>query len=521
MRRKKSNTLLIVLLVLVIIAASILGGMIWFLNTHFFVDGRAYANNADFLDLREQELTVGDFENIQIRLPACEILWSVPFQGGTVSSDTKTLTVDTLRDEDLAMLAYLPELKAVDASGCRDYGMLMKLQAEYPGVDLSYTVTIGGQEYPQDAAAVVCPDLSEEEIALMAYLPELRAVDASGCREYDRLAVLAEAFPHVDISYQVELLGQTFNEATVAAEFEDPDVDVLLRELAYVSHLEQVHLEQPSASAESLLALTEAYPEISFTWNKTVLGKTFSSEDTEFDFSGMQFDTTDTVEEAMKYFPKAEKVIMSKCGIDNETMAAFREKMRPEYKVVWTVYVTKVPVRTDETVFHSSAHKVCLIDEQSYDLKYCEDMIVVDIGHSYVKYIEWVRYMPNLKYLILAHNWIKDLTPIADCKNLVYLELFWNKHIPDFTPLQGCTALEDLNISETYADLEPLKEMTWLKNLWANMRGVTQAEHNELQEALPNTTVMTRGGTHNALGWRQLQNYFDMRDIMGLPYNKW
>ena len=54
-----------------------------------------------------------------------------------------------------------------------------------------------------------------------------------------------------------------------------------------------------------------------------------------------------------------------------------------------------------------------------------------------------------------------------------------------------------------------------------NMCELKQWEVTELTEALPDTTVMTRGGTHNALGFRNLQNYFDMRDIMGLNYNKW
>lgn len=519
--KRKRNTLLIVLLVMVIISASTLASMIWFMNTHFFVGGKAYRNDTRELDLRDQKLTLTEYENIRIKLPLCKIAWSVPFGSGSVPNDTTVLSVKSLSDADLAALEYLPELKEVDASGCRDYDQLLKLQDMYPQVKMTYTVSIGGKEYTQDAAAVTTSTLTDEEISMMSLLPELRAVDATGCQDYDRLAILAETFPDVYISYEVEMLGQTFTEETVSASFEDPDINVLMNELVYVTHLESVHLVEPSAEPEQLLALMEAYPDVTFTWDKTVLGRTFNSAATEYDFSGKLMESTDPVEEAMRYFPNAEKVIMSNCGISNETMASFRDKMRPDYKVVWTVYVTKKPVRTDATVIHSSAMGACLIDEQSYDLKYCEDAVVVDIGHSYVKYIEWVRYMPNLKYLILADNWIKDLSPIADCKNLIYLELFMNKYIPDFTPLQGCTSLQDLNVSETNTDLDPLKEMTWLKFLCANNRGVTQAEHNELVEALPNTTVVTRGGTSTSLGWRELQNYYDMRDIMGLGYNVW
>lgn len=540
LKKRSRKSLLVTLTVLVVLSAGLLGGMAWFLNTHFFVGGRAYPKDADTLDLRNKTLTVQDYEQIRKKLPEAEIRWNVPFQNTAYPEDTTSISIRSLSDTDLDRLAYLTELKTVDAVGCQDYEQLMALRERYPEIELAYTVTIGGKDYAQDAKVVACDSLTDGEIALMAYLPELRSVDASGCADYSRLGVLAEAYPDLDISYQVELLGQTFTEETVSAVFDDPDVGVLMEELAYVSHLESVHLVEPAASPEALRQLMEAYPDITITWDKTVLGKTFNSAETEYDLSDLDLSETSSprwseksmdaaetasitemVEEAMAYFPNAEKVILPAYCFDNKTMAAFREEMRPEYKVVWTVYVTKKPIRTDSTVIHSSALHVCFIDEQSYDLEYCEDAIVVDIGHSYVKYVEWVKGMPNLQYLILADNWLKDITPLSTCKKLIYLELFDNKYIPDYSPLLGCTALQDLNISETFADLEPLKQMTWLNNLWANMCGITTAEHNALQEALPNTTVMTRGGVHNGGGWRQLQNYFDMRDIMGLPYNAW
>ena len=129
--------------------------------------------------------------------------------------------------------------------------------------------------------------------------------------------------------------------------------------------------------------------------------------------------------------------------------------------------------------------------------------------------------MPNLQYLILTHNWVKDITPLESCKKLIYLELYWNDYIPDYTPLLECTALKDLNVSGTFADLEPLKQMTWLENLWANGCGVTESEYRELCDALPNTRIECRGGDYTSNGWRNVQGYYDMRDIMGLSYNSW
>ena len=540
MKQKNNRRTITVLLVLILILAALVAGMIWFITSHIFINGKPYARDAEELDLRGKNISLAEYHAICDAFPGCEIRWDVPFQNTAYADDTTAITVKTLSDADLDMLEYLPHLTTINAEGCQDYSHLEALRQRYPDIHVSYFVTIDGREYPQDAKSLTVTGLTGEDIDMVSHLWELESVDASACRDYVHLSSLREIHPELKISYQVEVLGQTLTEKDAAASFDKPDLAALKEQLSYAVDLKSVHMEEPAGNPQDLKALLEAYPEIDFVWNKTLDGVTYSSELEAIDLSEVEDlidrkehgwskpasaeETTRVIEEVkdlMAWFPKTEKVIFPACHLDNKTMAAFREEMRPEYKAVWTVYVTKKQVRTDQEVIHSSAMGVSLIDEQSYDLEYCEDAIVVDVGHSYIKYFEWVKGMPNLKYLILADNWIKDLTPISQCKNLVYLELFDNKHIPDYTPLLGCTSLQDLNLSETYADIEPLKEMTWLNNLWMNMCELKQSEVNALTEALPNTTVTTRGGTHNALGFRQLQNYFDMRDIMGLNYNKW
>ena len=538
--KTRNNKTIIILLILVILAAVLLGSMIWFMMTHFFVGGRAYANHTTEVDLRDQSVSLREYDRLREKFPDGVIHWNIPFQGSTYPDSAQKLTVSSISDADMEVLPYFTQLKQIDATGCRDYVQLEKLQQKFPDIDVSYTVEIAGREYDKDATEVVCSELTDEQIALMAYLPALKKVNASECQEYERLAVLAEAYPELEISYRVQLLGQTFTQDDTTAVFNDPDISVLQEGLARISALEMVHIVEPSADAQALRQLMEAYPDITITWDKTVLGKTFNSALTEYDLTDLSLSDTrrvgyvyepmpaeetaqiiQTVEAAMAYFPNAEKVILPAYRFENATVANYRERMRSEYKVVWTVYITGKQVRTDQEVIHSSAYQVCFIDNQSQDLVYCEDAIVVDIGHSYVKNIEWVRGMPNLEYLILTHNWVTDLTPLESCKKLIYLELYWNDYIPDYSPLKGCTALQDLNVSGTYADIEPLMELTWLNNLWANLCGITKAEHEMLQNALPNTVVMTQEGRYTGGGWRQVQNYFNMRDIMGLPYNHW
>ena len=76
--------------------------------------------------------------------------------------------------------------------------------------------------------------------------------------------------------------------------------------------------------------------------------------------------------------------------------------------------------------------------------------------------------------------------------------------------------MEDLNISRTFADPEPISQMTWLKNLWCMERG--GAVTYKWTQDLPDTHVV--GGDHDAIsfGWRKLPNYYKMRDALDMYY---
>ena len=211
---------------------------------------------------------------------------------------------------------------------------------------------------------------------------------------------------------------------------------------------------------------------------------------------------------------------MDSTGIENDDMAAYRDEVRDQYKVVWTVVFSPLcKARTDETKFMPIDQGEYYFQEDNvYNLRYCEDMVCIDLGHSTVETVDFAAYMPHLKYLILAWTQVKDITPLENCKELVYLELD-HGIVHDYTPLLGCTALEDLNVGDHMVtnSIEPLTQMTWLKNLWVPDR--SYAEQQELIAALPDTRVVTDNpSTASGHGWRNLQNYYDMRDYLGKPY---
>lgn len=523
MNKKLQTTLLVILLVLLLILGGMVAGMYWYRSSHVFVEGTAYPKDAEYLDLQGTGISVAHYEELRSLLPDCEIRWEIPFQGQFYADDTRSLAVSDLSGEELALLAYLPQLETIDANGCQDHSSIAMLQEAYPDVQLLYHVTVDGKDYPQDTTEVTLTSLTDEEAVLLGYLPQLKTVHAEGCDDYDQLRQLWQQNPDCTVTYTLSILGEECSESTTTLSYEGlSDVSELMTHLAYLPQLESVHITEPTADAESLRALAEAYPDVTISWDKTVMGVTNSSLSTDIDLSGETIASIEEVEAAMAYFPNAEKVFLGKSGLDNETVAQFREEKRDEYKVVWSVSVCNTWIRTDDTYFMPVKYNIKVKNNLLGNLVYCEDMLCVDLGHKIVTDLSWLSGMPHLKYLIVAHNTLRDLEPIGQLKELIYLEV-WDTWATDYTALYGCTALEDLNVSRPYlnVDLKQFGEMPWLKNLWLNQNNPTKEEKAYLAEHLPDTNICYDGYSPTAGGWRELQNYYDMRDLLEMPYNPW
>lgn len=487
--------------------------------------GRLYPRGRAELDLRERRISAGTYDKLQKALPDTDILWNVPFQGKLLPSNITELTVTALTAEDARTLLYFKSLQVLNAEGCTDYENLLTYRLQSPGCRVRYRVTVGGSTYDSDAKMLMVTEFTEDDAAKIAYLPDLEIVDGSGCTDYGNLAALQAAYPGLSVRYAVTLGDSELEADTVEATVTGAESGQLIQALAGLPNLKNLTLIDPAADGSTLQALRLQYPDLTLSWYFRVNGREIGEDAVEVDVSGMDFSSLAAAENMASCFPKLEKFIMSSCtvggkAIGNETMADFRERMRSSYKVVWTVRCGRLSVRTDATTFMPTReHEYYFLDSMAPNLKYCEDMICIDIGHHKVKDISFVRYMPHLKYLILTDTAVQDISPVAELKELIFLELTFGI-VRDYTPLLQCTALEDLNMDKLdyYADPTPIYQMTWLKTLFWH-RCNTQVQQ-KLAEALPNTHLDFTGTTTNPIhtGWRNLQNYYDMRDLLGMPY---
>lgn len=552
---KKILAMVLMLLMLSVSAA----GMAWHTKYYCIVDFKVYPRDAEALDLRGQEITPAHYRKLSKKIPRTSILWDIPLQGETYPQETETLQLTQLSSRDVDTIRLFPNLKTVDARGCTDYDNLLALQAQCPQVQVLYTVSVSGTEYPQDAAIVTVDGITAEEVSLLAFLPQLTQVRIDSGRNEENLEALTAFCREKEIAVSVKL-GRRYYDDTATnitvAQLREEEAALL----AWLPRLERVSLTDPQAEADVLFTIMDACPQVKFTWNKNVLGTSYPSDATEIDLTralskegAAAYDhaktdsvegerdaqvrmfalrekfplpdrTADTaeliaqLESELAYFPNLEKVLVCGVLLDNEAMAAFRERCDDRYEVVWTVQCGKMAVQTDATYFMPTKYHVYYFhDEDAVNLRYCRDMTCVDLGHMTIRSIEWAAYMPDLTYLVLAHTDVRSIEPIRNCKKLKFLEVDWSA-VPDYSPLVDCTALEDLNLGNTNRDFTPIGEMTWLKNLW--MVGCSDGAVYRLKQAMPNTKIYSGGIITVGGGWRQLPNYYAMRDTMNMYYMK-
>lgn len=427
--------------------------------TYITVGEETYPIDAVQLDLRDRELTAEEYEQLCAALPECEIFWKVPFQGGYLEPDTRELTLTSLTAEELGNLAYLEELETLSLEDFPGGAVLEALRELLPDCEIHYCVPMGDRKIPMDTEALTLTwaELSESG-SLLAYLPELK-------------------------------------EVTLSDTVTEPD---------------------------AMAVLLEACPETVFHFTFLLYDMELSSDAAEVDLSGIPMENLDAVEAALPLFNGLERLILCDTGLPSEELDGLW-KRHPETRVIWNVKVGYSWLRTDTTTFmpfklgYDGLEGIEMKDRHMTEVKYLTDIVCMDLGHQGMTNIEFVRNMPNLKYLIIADSPVKDLSPLEDLKNLEYLEAFMN-HITDISPLAGCTGLRDLNLCyNEITDIEPLLELPHLENIWLSSNwGLTDEQRQQVKDTFPDAKIvfMTRSSTGE--GWRELPRYYEQRALLGM-----
>ena len=523
----KKRTQTIALCCLGGLLAAIVAGDALYISKHYtWAGGGLRPKDARQLDLRGRDISLTAYADIREKFPDRPIYWDIPLGDRKFPSYSTSITTAVLYPQDFHSLDYFTSLTALDASGCREYEALENFRQSHPQCSVTYTLTLGGKEYPNSATAITLPDAQPEELtALLPYFYQLDTLELTGTLPaHSALQALVSAFPAISFHWEEQGLSMESSAICLSLGPQTRSPEEILQLASLMPHLREIRMGGSALERSELEQLAVQLPGVLLLQDVTIGAHTVSTGSEEVDLSGVPL-TVAEVEQLMPCFPMAKRYVLCGCGISDEDM----DKLNHQYdgiRFVWTVRIKNVDIRTDTKWFYPFKYyrEMTVNEEDLYPLRYCTDIEALDIGHmGKVKTCQWLEYMPNMKYLILVETGITDISPVANLKNLVFLEIFTTK-ITDYSPLLECTALEDLNLGKTYGDPAPIMQMTWLKNLWwMGIEGNTLYPYRntpqKLREALPNTTMKFYLDTPNVdNGWRQLQNYYNMRDLMDVFY---
>ncbi len=490
--------------------------------------GRLYLCT-EVADARAAALSCEDYEAAAARAGKKQIRWSVPIGEERFDSFSETITLNALPEEEIDRLGYFPHLKEVDALDCGDLSALAALAAEREDLRVLWTVPSGDGPIDGNIETLAVRSLSPEELEeLLPLLPKLKAVDLRrSAFDEDQTDAFAAAHGDLHTIFTVPLWGREIPGDTAELRLEEGssgDPEELAAALARLKALKKLDLRDCDLTPSQLARVLSVCEGVETDYVIRLFGRTFTADCEEMDLSGIRIDELGEVEAAAALMPKLKKVVMCDCGVPDAEMDAL-DRRHEDIRFVWTVYFSIYALRTDATFFCAADvpqlnyDAPVLGDAQLYPVRYCRDMIALDLGHMWITDLSFLYNMPKLQYLILVGGRFRDITPIGSLQDLKYLEIFQTQPA-DISPLLNCKKLEQLNMCYCSGfDLSPLKEMKQLKRLWYTGLGPYYGE--QLAAALPDTQVYypyndPDGSTGG--GWREDEAYYEMRDVFAMYY---
>ena len=463
--------------------------------------------------------------------PSLELRWMVPVGAQRFDNRSEEIAVGDFTMAEVKNFAYFSALRRVDATAASCYGEIMAMR-ELLGedVDIKWNVVIGGESFPHTTKELTLPEgVTAEELGeKLQYLPATRMVDTTKA-QYDRaeLGALRSRYPKVRFLFKVTIAGESIRSNTENINIPENaafDLQELLDHGGDFEELKIINFGARQLELDDVIAIREAYDGVEVICRTLVCGKLCSTDWKELDLSNRRIEDLGEAEKAIAAMAQLEKLYLCDCGIDDETLAALREKYAGQTEIVWRVYLNGVACRTDADAFCMSKFSNewgYLPYENAAPIRYCSDMVTLDLGHGNFDRIDFVSTMPHLKYLIICSAPVTSLEPLRDLQELYYIEMFFTA-VRDLEPIQKLPNLRHLNISHCRLDdYTQLFEMKQLERLWWVDSGLSEAQQQELRDALPNTKICFWAWEDNAVGnyWRDDPSYREMRDNLGMNYN--
>ncbi len=476
------------------------------------------------------------------RFPEVTLLYSLPVGSSVLTMEDSSFAVPADGDAALLqkMLPLFPALKEIDLTEATlSVDQILALKEAAPDITLAYRIPVGNESYLFTEEAIDLANSgilnADELINAVPLFVNLQSADLHGTElPVEEIIRLKETFPDLSLSYAAKLLGTEYESDVAQLDLKSTSVtgEELLGLLRPFTKLETVYIPESAMDESALESVQQEHPGTLFVRNVEAFGQTVSNDLEELDISETKVQTVEYVEGEVARLPHLKKIIMVDCGLSNEEMGYLQEQ-HPEVKFVWTVKIGPHTIRTDVLGFSTknpsryenkgmsdSYNRSVRTRKRLYpgdldNLKYCTDLVALDVGHNYLTSadLEVLRYTPHLQILILADNKIKDISVLSTLKELRYIELFMTL-VEDVSPLIGLPDLVDINVCYMrLKNVDALCQFTQAERLWFSLNNLPRSECLKVVEALPNCecNYTTRYSTQG--GWREHERYFWMRSF--------
>nr|MBQ8245098.1 hypothetical protein [Oscillospiraceae bacterium] len=359
---------------------------------------------------------------------------------------------------EIYLLDHYPNLKSVDLTGSTCYETILDYCTRHPEVDVTYAVSLGQAAISNKQTTATLAKGSFDYAALLEnlkYLPALTAIELPDVSlTGEQITALREAYPEVALGYTVELLGKSCDVSVTELDLSQmvsSQVDEAIGKLGLLTNLQTVRLSG-GLSLEDVAKLQDANPHTQFQYSFSLFGKTVSTTDMEIIYKNQNIgnDGEADIRRALPVLDACQRFVLDNCKLDYEVLAGIREDFRDGPKVVWRVYFGKdgrYNTLTDDDVIRCVEN---VTDDTCGPMKYLEDVKHMDLGHNdTLTDLSFMAYMTKLETAIVSGCAVSDISGFENLKNLIWLEMAYCAKLKDITPLAGCENLKYLNLSFT------------------------------------------------------------------------
>ncbi len=421
-------------------------------------------------------------------------------------------------------LAYLPDVKAIHFRKTDlSLAEIKAFEAHYSDkISVTYSVAIGANEVRSDAtSAELHPDGMDYNTLIeeLPMLPGLKKVTLRNTTlKPAELAALKE-MKSIEWDYTVYIAGQEWasNTTTVhASSLVTSQIDSAVANFALLPALKEVVLVNDKGISNLKIAdvktLMTLAPSLTYQYSVDFYGTKVNIYDEEVRIVGKYIGDAgeQKIRDLLFIMQNCSYMLLDDCDISNEVMAKLRDDFRGTTKIVWRVYFAShkdQPNFPRNSLSDATVIRSCygLDDTNCENVKYFEDAEYIDFGHNTkLTNLDYIAYMPNLKYIILSGSAITNLDAFANHENLIFLEAGWCSQLTDISALATCPNLKWLNISYTRPkDVTLLYDLP-LEILHCTGGAVTTAQAQTLRAKLPNCTITYTGTDHIGTGWRYI-----------------